>query len=194
EGTTFPMLAPDVAGAAYPANTGVADFAGRAVLTGIAGRVAGGVAAVGVENVRQRPPQSYGPGTDRPRPAHFSRAVLLTEGDRALAFMAGTAAVVDSRTRGETVEEQLDVTLDITDQLLSTGARVGGGRTLVGGLDALLHLVVYVARPADVPAVRARLADRVKVPWSCVVAPLTRDDLLVEVDGMAVVELREAVA
>jgi hypothetical protein len=178
---------------AYPANTGVADFAGTGSLTGIAGRVDGGVRVLGVENRRQTPPHRYGPGTGRPRPAQFSRAVLLTggpvAGNQGLALMAGTAAVVDSSTVGTDAAEQLDVTLGIVDGLLSAGAVAADGLRLTGGLEALLHLVVYVARAADLDRVRKRVADRVPVPALTVLAPLTRADLLVEVDGLAVVEV-----
>lgn len=186
----FPIAAHPEIGQAFPANTGVADLCDRASLTAIAGRTAGEVRVVGVENRHQRPAYRYGPGTGRPRPAQFSRAVMLTEGDSGLVFMAGTAAVVDSHTVGQTVDEQLDVTLDITEQLLSTGAMAGDGLAVSGGIDALLHLVVYVARPAELEHVRKLVADRTSVPTTCVVSPLTRDDLLVEVDGFGVLAVR----
>ena len=96
--TAFRLEPPAVAERAYPANTGVADLAGTGSLTGIAGRVEGGIRVLGVENRRQRPPHRYGPGTGRPRPAQFSRAVLLAGGPggrgQGLALLAGTAAVV----------------------------------------------------------------------------------------------------
>lgn len=178
---------------AYPANTGVADFAGTGTLTGIAGRVDGGVRVLGVENRRQTPPHRYGPGTGRPRPAQFSRAVLLAGGSGGggpgLALLAGTAAVVDSSTVGTDAAEQLDVTLGIVDGLLSAGATAAEGVRVAGGLEALLHLVVYVARAQDLERVRKLVADRVPVPALTVLAPLTRADLLVEVDGLAVVEV-----
>jgi hypothetical protein len=188
--TAFRLEPPAVADRAYPANTGVADFAGTGTLTGIAGRESGGVRVLGVENQRQRPPHRYGPGTGRPRPAQFSRAVLLAGGGRGLALMAGTAAVVDSSTVGADAAEQLDVTLGIVDGLLSAGAVAASGLTVAGGLDALLHLVVYVARAEDVERIRRQAADRVPVPVLTVLAPLTRADLLVEVDGLAVVGVR----
>ncbi|MFL6129208.1 MAG: hypothetical protein ACJ73E_09080 [Mycobacteriales bacterium] len=189
--TTFRLEPPAVADRAYPANTGVADLSGTGTLTGIAGRAAGGVRVLGVENRRQRPPHRYGPGTGRPRPAQFSRAVLLAGRGRGLALMAGTAAVVESSTVGTDAAEQLDVTLGIVDGLLSAGAATAGGLTLAGGLESLLHLVVYVARAGDLDRVRQRVAERVPVPALTVLAPLTRADLLVEVDGLAVVEVRD---
>jgi hypothetical protein len=98
--------------------------------------------------------------------------------------------VVDSSTVGADAVEQLDVTLDIVSGLLSEGALAAAGLTIAGGLESLLHLVVYVARPADLERVRAHTAARVPVPAVTVLAPLTRADLLVEVDGLAVVEVR----
>lgn len=190
--TAFRLEPPAGVDRAYPANTGVADLAGTGTLTGIAGRVAGGVRVLGVENRRQTPPHRYGPGTDRPRPAQFSRAVVLAGGGRGLVLMAGTAAVVDSSTVGADPVEQLDVTLGIVDGLLSAGAAAADGVTLAGGLESLLHLVVYVARPADLDRVAAHAAARVPVPVLPVVAPLTRADLLVEVDGLAVVQVHGA--
>jgi hypothetical protein len=191
-GSAFRLEPPAGLDRAYPANTGVADFAGTGTLTGIAGRVAGGARVLGVENRRQTPPHRYGPGTGRPRPAQFSRAVVLAAGGRGLALTAGTAAVVDSSTVGTDPVEQLDVTLGIVDGLLSAGAVAADGVTVDGGLEALLHLVVYVARPADLDRVAAHAAARVPVPVLTVLAPLTRADLLVEVDGLAVVEVRGA--
>ena len=192
--TAFRLEPPAGVDRAYPANTGVADLAGTGTLTGIAGRVAGGVRVLGVENRRQTPPHRYGPGTGRPRPAQFSRAVVLgggaASGGRGLVLMAGTAAVVDSSTVGSDPVEQLDVTLGIVDGLLSAGAAAADGVNLAGGLESLLHLIVYVARPADLDRVAAHAAARVPVPVLPVVAPLTRADLLVEVDGLAVVEVR----
>ena len=195
--TAFRLEPPAVADRAFPANTGVADLAGAGTLTGIAGRVDGGIRVLGVENRRQRPPHRYGPGTGRPRPAQFSRAVLLAGGPiggsagRAggLVLMAGTAAVVDSSTVGADAAEQLEVTLGIVDGLLSAGAVAAAGLTVAGGLESLLYLVVYVARAEDLDRVRDRVADRVPVPALTVLAPLTRADLLVEVDGLAVVEV-----
>jgi enamine deaminase RidA (YjgF/YER057c/UK114 family) len=184
---TFPLEPPEPGAPAYPANTGVADLSGAASLTGMAGTVGDGVRVLGVENARQHPPSRYGAGTGRPRPAQFSRAVVLEHDGRGLVLMAGTAAVVDSHTVGADAAGQLDTTLDIVDGLLSEGALAAGGATLSGGLDALLHLVVYVARAQDLDPVRRRVAQRVPVPAIVVLAPLTRADLLVEVDGLAVV-------
>jgi hypothetical protein len=188
--TAFRLEPPAATERAYPANTGVTDLAGTGTLTGLAGRVAGGARILGVENRRQRPPHRYGPGTGRPRPAQFSRAVLLAGGGRALALLAGTAAVVDSSTVGADAAEQLEVTLGILDDLLSAGAVTAPGLTVAGGLGSLLHLVVHVARAEDVDRVRQQAADLVPVPVLTVLAPLSRADLLVEVDGLAVVEVR----
>ncbi len=186
----FRLEPPDGLDRAYPANTGVAELSGTGTLTGIAGRPAGGLRVLGVENRRQTPPHRYGPGTGRPRPAQFSRAVVLAAGGRGLVLMAGTAAVVDAATVGADAVEQLDVTLGIVDGLLSAGALAAPGVTLAGGLASLLHLVVYVARPADLDRVAAHAAARVPVPVLPVLGPLSRADLLVEVDGLAVVEVR----
>jgi hypothetical protein len=189
--TAFRLEPPGPGAPAYPANTGVADLAGAATLTGIAGVVGGGLRALAVENARQHPPGRYGAGTGRPRPAQFSRAVLLAAADRGLVLLAGTAAVVGSRTEGADALGQLDTTLGIVDGLLSDGARAAGGRRVSGGLDSLLYLVVYVARAADLEPVRARVAQRVPVPALVVRAPLTRADLLVEVDGLGMVTLHD---
>lgn len=189
-GARFRLEPPAGLDVAYPANTGVAEFSGTGTLTGLAGRAAGGLRVLGVENRRQTPPHRYGPGTGRPRPAQFSRAVVLAAGGRGLVLMAGTAAVVDSATVGTDAVEQLEVTLGIVDGLLSGGALAASGITLAGGLASLLHLVVYVARPADLDRVAAHAAARLPVPVLPVLGPLSRADLLVEVDGLAVVEVR----
>ncbi|MFY1636776.1 hypothetical protein ACN27F_26445 [Solwaraspora sp. WMMB335] len=187
--TTFAMRAAAEIGRGFPANTGVGEFAADPTLTGLAGRTAGGVRTHSVENRRQVAAFRYGPGTGRPRPAQFSRAVLLAEGGRGLVFVAGTAAVVGSNTVAADAVEQLDVTLGLVDGLLSCDAVASDGLHLSGGLGALLGLTVYVAAPADLAAVRAALAGRLPVPAVCVLSPLTRPDLLVEVDGLAVVDL-----
>ena len=187
--TAFRLEPPAGLDRAYPANTGVADLSGTGTLTGLAGRPGGGLRVLGVENRRQTPPHRYGPGTGRPRPAQFSRAVVLAAGGRGLVLMAGTAAVVDAATVGTDAVEQLEVTLGIVDGLLSGGALAAEGVTLAGGLAALLHLVVYVARPVDLDRVAAHAAAWVPVPVLPVLGPLSRADLLVEVDGLAVVDV-----
>jgi len=181
---TFAMTRalPDVM--AYPANTGVSSLGDAPRLSALAFQPTNSlVLPQAVENPRQTPPGRYGPGTGRSVPAQFSRGVSLVDDQQSVLFLAGTAAVIGSKTAAcGDVLEQCTITLDLIHELIS--AAPGDHLT---GLVNLVYAIVYVARPEFGPQLFPLLQQRLgSTPFAIVWSPLTRDDLLVELDGLAV--------
>ena len=171
---------------AYPANTGVGDLSGRFSLSGIAGRVDGPGRAIEIDNPRQQAPRAYGSnGSGRPAPAQFSRAVAVSSGTDRWLLVAGTASVVGSNTvGGSAVAAQTGQTLTnlgLLAERFHGDPEPGPIRQLHAGYD---NLTVYVTHSAHYPEVREAVgAQAPGVPAVYLLSPLTRTDLLVEIEG-----------
>lgn len=111
----------------------------------------------------------------------FERAAAVTFGDRRHVIVSGTASI-DARGNilheGD-VQKQLDRTLENIGALLKEADAT---------LSDMAYYIVYLRDPADVPIVRARLADRVSpAPMVFVTAKVCRPGWLVEIEGHAIV-------
>lgn len=173
----------------YPGNTGVGTLDRRATMSAIAaarGRL------VPLENPLQTSAFAY--PTERVKtPALFSRGMAVDGDGTGLVFVSGTGSVVgaetahpgDARRQAEQVLENIDA-LIAADNLRASGL----GAT-EGGLGTLAVLVVYAVDDAAADATRPVLAERVgeATTVAIVKAPMSRTDLLVEMDGLAVVGL-----
>jgi enamine deaminase RidA (YjgF/YER057c/UK114 family) len=110
----------------------------------------------------------------------FERGTRIAYADRAHMLISGTASI-DSA--GQVVHvgdvlSQLDRTMENVDALL----RAGGA-----GLDALMHLIVYLRDPSDYTAVREALASRYPgLPANIVQGAVCRPEWLIEVEGVAI--------
>jgi hypothetical protein len=175
---------------AFPANTGVGDFAGYFSLSGIAGRARDGLArVVEVDNPQQQSPRNYGTGqSGRRTPAHFSRAVGVLAPDDCWILVAGTASVVGCATAN------IDVVVGQTTQTLANLATLAAqarerGKQGLGGQMAPIsevykNLVVYVTHADDLDAIRQTVESAAReIPVIYLRCPLTRADLLVEMEG-----------
>jgi chorismate lyase/3-hydroxybenzoate synthase len=116
--------------------------------------VAGSSAPRHLENPAQVPAYRY-PIEHGPRAPSFARATVARIGDSRVIFVSGTSAIKGHRTVAPgTLDAQIDCTLDNL-QLISRQA--GLGDHLGAGRMTQRHFKVYLRRPTDLAAVRARL-------------------------------------
>lgn len=166
-----------LATAAYPAATAVGVAPGEPLAIVL---LAGQAAPVAVENPRQtsayRYPREYGP-----RPPAFARASLVPAGATEWLLISGTASIVGHASRHSGVREQVDETLANLQALVATALAARPGRVP----DPEQHWRVYLRRPADLPAVRARLDVALPAPATITYlqAEICRRELLVEIEG-----------
>ena len=121
--------------------------------------------------------------------------MVLSSGTFATIFISGTASITESRTRhvGDAAR-QTEETLDNVAALIGEDNLARNGLPGFGSSLASLALVrVYIKRPEDFAAVRAVCARRLaSVPTIYAIADICRDELLVEVEGVAFSQLARA--
>jgi chorismate lyase/3-hydroxybenzoate synthase len=141
---------------------------------------------VQVENPRQVSAYDYPPQYGRRSPS-FSRATLFrgngSHGE-SLLFLAGTASIVGHETRhaGDPAAQTEETILNVSSLLQAAGATNADMATMK----------IYIRRPADLPAIEQRLRAAFSAPMLFLQADICREDLLVEVEGVARVKLRPA--
>lgn len=143
---------------------------------------------VQVENPRQVSAYDYPPQYGRRSPS-FSRATLFhglstSYGGESLLFLAGTASIVGHETRhaGDPAAQTEETILNVSSLLQAAGATNADMATMK----------IYIRRPADLPAIEQRLRAAFSAPMLFLQADICREDLLVEVEGVARVKLRPA--
>jgi enamine deaminase RidA (YjgF/YER057c/UK114 family) len=125
-------------------------------------------------NLRQKDAFRYG--------AAFSRGVILAEADYAQIQISGTAAIDEagkSLYPGDT-RAQIERTLENIEALIAQGH---------AKLTDIASATVFLKRAEDFPIWQEIAARRGLIPFPgvCVVADVCRDDLLFELDGLALV-------
>lgn len=185
-------------GAIYPASTGIGTdglgirMAGLAILRNeYAEQPNGGkqaLVSIPLENPGQTPAFDYAESYS-PQSPKFSRAVALEfASERCGILISGTASIVDSETVhiGDPAAQARQTLENI--RLLISGDNLD--RHGIKGFDATLANMaiarVYVKRKEDYPAIRA-VCDEIlgNTPLLFVIADVCRDDLLVEIEGVA---------
>ena len=135
-----------------------------------------------LENPRQvsayHYPQEYGP--DSPT---FSRAAVASQGLGNLLLISGTASVVGHRT-----VHPGDAGAQAGEAMMNIAALVDGANELLSaGAFSMqtLQYKVYVRHPADAPAIRHLMAQRLPLgpPTTYLQADICRSDLLVEIEA-----------
>jgi enamine deaminase RidA (YjgF/YER057c/UK114 family) len=169
----------------YPASTGVGALDDTGPLSGIA---LTGAAPVQVENPRQVSAWDY-PAERIATPALFSRAIGVQAGGQAMTFVAGTGSTVGAKTAhvGDPRAQAEQVLRNIDTLIGADNLRASGLPVQAGGLETLSHIVVYAATEEAEDAAR-EVCERMvpaDVPMLLVRSRLTRDELLVEADGIA---------
>lgn len=165
-------LAAGTGARSFPASTGIAASGGRS----ISGVAAGdGLRTRTLANPSQVDPSRYA-GPPRRRPL-FSRAVEVALADGSLLLVSGTASMLDGQVRHP---HDLAAQCGEVSRLLAS---------LLGqvGVHSYASVVSYVASPSHGIPVRAFLETQFPgLPVLVVVAPLSRDGLLVELEATAV--------
>ncbi|GAB6166734.1 hypothetical protein JCM19992_27340 [Thermostilla marina] len=175
-------------GCVYPASTGIGADDREIAMSCIAlATDRSDIVAMPLENPRQTAAFEYG-AFYSPKSPKFSRAVALSCGNYATILISGTASITNSETQhiGD-VEAQTHETLDNIAALIGEPNLARHGLPQLGTtLENLALVRVYVKRQEDFEKTRAvcqaRLGD---VPTIYAIADVCRDDLLVEIEGMA---------
>lgn len=175
----------------FPASTGIGTN-GRGLSISALAIVsdADDVLAVPLENPRQTSAFAYA-ASYSPKSPKFSRAMALCHGPDTTLFISGTASITNSETRHlDDPVAQTHETLDNIAALISQDNLARHGLPGRGtSLDGLGVIRVYIKNLADYPAIRAACESRLgAVPAAYVVADVCRDDLLVEIEGIAYAE------
>jgi len=181
-------LPPEINWPVYPASTGIGTDGKEVVMSSIAVSTnRDDVVLVPLENPLQTPAFDYREGYS-PKSPKFCRAMAITASDHATIFVSGTASITDSETRYvDDVEGQTWQTLDNIAALIGNeNFKRHGMPGLDATLDDMALVRVYIKRQEDYEVVRnvceARLGE---LPTIYAVADVCRDDLLVEIEGMA---------
>ena len=179
---------PGHAGKVYPASTGIGALGRGVVLSAVAlGGDRDDLVVVPLENPRQTSAYCYC-ATYGPESPKFARAMAVSWGVRGLIFISGTASITHSETQhagdalAQTRETLANIAVLISEENLSNHGLRGLGTSLEG----LALARVYLRRQADYAGVRAICEKQLAgVPATYVVADVCRDDLLVEIEGIA---------
>ena len=186
----LPGMIPDsFTGDTYPASTGIGADGMSVTMAATAIRTTrNDVRCVPLENPDQTPAFDYG-AVYSPQSPKFSRAMAVVGDDSCLIFVSGTASIVDSETKyiGDAAGQ--------TDQTLANISRLIEGKNLRrhgiegfnASLDNLAIARVYVKRPEeDFEKIWSRCgAILTSTPRTFTRADVCRDDLLVEIEGLA---------
>ena len=174
-------------GEELPAATGIGSLGGGIAFYFLACR--SGVLA-SVENTKQVPPYHY-PVRYGPRPPKFSRATCLArevaDPSRGQIYVSGTASIRGHETLFEgDLDKQCTLTLDNIAHVIGGENLAAHGLARGRALSDLRNIKVYVRRPEDVPAVRARCAGAFSpdADVQFLTVDVCRSDLLVEIEGI----------
>ncbi|MGN1065375.1 MAG: hypothetical protein ACI4QC_08180, partial [Thermoguttaceae bacterium] len=175
-------------GTLYPASTGIgADDVDIAMSCQTFQSDREGALVVPIENPNQTPAFDYAEFYS-PKSPKFSRACAVSYNDRCSVYVSGTASIVDQKTVfiGDPAG-QTNQTLDNIAALISGDNLKRHGIDRFGAeLSDLALARVYVKRPEYFDAVRGVCEKRLPgVPLVYTYADVCRDDLLVEVEGIA---------
>ncbi|MDR0338625.1 MAG: hypothetical protein LBI18_16255 [Planctomycetaceae bacterium] len=177
-------------GEVYPASTGIGADDVDVVMSAIA--VAGDgkdVMAIPLENPNQTSAFDYGT-VYSPQSPKFSRAMAVVVKNSCLVFVSGTASITESESRfPENPEKQTEQTLDNIAQLIDGKNLERHG--ILGFVSDLSHLKiarVYVKRPNELAVIKKVCDQRLgMIPILYTIADVCRPELLVEIEGVVVV-------
>ncbi len=177
-------------GVAYPASTGIGADDGDVTVAAVAIKTdRPDVFTIPLENPNQTAAFDYA-ARYSPQSPKFSRAVALCSNEYCLLTISGTASITDSETRFPNAPESQTIqTLDNIERLIAESNLNAHG---IEGFAATLHDMVayrvYVKRPADYEKIAAICRQRIpNTPFVATIADVCRPDLLVEIEGVAVV-------
>lgn len=129
-----------------------------------------------------------GSSTEKQTPK-FERAKLIVKGQSACCFISGTAAILGEKSMdNDCLKAQTSQTISLIRHLISPENRKVNGIDFSSELK-MVHLRVYVKQSADFEKVREVVeAELPGINVFYVCAPVCRDELLVEIEGVAITE------
>jgi len=167
----------------YPASTGISMNAGTFVMGCAAiDTKRKDVEIIPIENPRQTPVYLYEKKELRGKKINplFSRGTAVVIADTATVWVSGTASIIKGKTVGDDAAVQAEETIENIRLVLN---EVGGG------LKDIAQARVYVKNQADYEKVRKVLEEKLgKTTRIDVIAGVCRQDLLVELEGVAYVK------
>ena len=184
-------------GVIYPASTGIGADGLGILMSAIAVRTdaekSPGLVTVPLENPEQTPAFDYG-AVYSPQSPKFSRAMALASGNTCHIYISGTASINDSETQfvGDPAAQTRRTIRNILDLISGANLKRHGLSGFYATLDNLAIARVYIKREADYPLIRS-IADEAfrGTPITYTFTDICRDDLLVEVEGLAVCSQKE---
>lgn len=179
-------------GTVYPASTGIGADGLGIWMAAIAVRTdsdsGSELVAVPLENPEQTSAFDYGE-VYSPQSPKFSRAMALVQRGTCRIYVSGTASINDSETQfvGDPAAQTRRTIRNIFDLISGSNLRRHGLEGFDATLDNLAVARVYIKREADYPLVRS-IADEAfrGTPITYTFTDVCRDDLLVEVEGIAI--------
>ena len=194
EGVTFlkKFVPEGKAGAVYPASTGIGADGLGIWMAAVAARTDSekevGLKTVPLENPEQTSAFDYS-AVYSPQSPKFSRAMALVGGSACHIYISGTASINDSETQfvGDPAAQTRRTIRNIYDLISESNLRRHGISGFSATLDNLAVARVYIKREADYPLIRS-IADEAfrGTPITYTFTDICRDDLLVEVEGIAI--------
>jgi enamine deaminase RidA (YjgF/YER057c/UK114 family) len=188
------LVPPTQQGTVYPASTGIGTDNHDVVMSCIAFATdRDDIVAVPLENPRQTAAFDYSEHYS-PKSPQFARAMALSCGHFSTIFVSGTASITDSETQHvDDVAAQTTETLDNIEALIGEQNLARHGLPGLGtSLEGLAFARVYIKYPQDHAQVRAICEARLgELPIIYAIADVCRDDLLVEIEGIACANLGE---
>ena len=177
----------------YPAATGISMDIHAVIVSFIALRFHNNSTVFPVNNSLQQAAHRYSiavlGNSEKKETPKFERAKLIVTGNSACCFVSGTAAILGEKSLiNIDIETQTRQTISLIRHLISTENLKENGINFSDELK-IVHLRVYVKETADFKVVRSVLeAEFPGISVFYVCAGVCREELLVEIEGIAITE------
>jgi enamine deaminase RidA (YjgF/YER057c/UK114 family) len=188
--TLYPRRDHAVRAINYPASTGIGTYDASMHVSALACRRMADVSIKSVENPRQLSAFVYTSEVSEVTPL-FARAVMVATTAEAMLIVSGTASITGERSVYlESAAQQTRATLENIGRLVSSAVS-GESRYahVKQPLDCLTHCVVYIKYRDHAEEIRAVCQDLIgnDIPVVYVLADICRQELLVEVEAIAMI-------
>lgn len=177
----------------FPAATGIGTDFGGICIDFVAARFDNNARVIALKNPVQVDAYAYSPRVlaENNVMSDFCRTTPKFERAKVVGpwiFISGTAAITgEDSIDHPTVEHQTELTIENIQSLVSLENLQAHGVT-AGQIVNIEYLRAYVKRPSDIACVRSICKARFpRIPIACVVADVCRPELLVEIEGIAVI-------
>ncbi len=177
----------------FPAATGISMDIDAIMVSLMAVKFHNQTSVLPLNNSMQLPAHNYSQSvlgiSEEKETPKFERAKLMVNGKSACCFISGTAAILGEKSiNDDCAKVQASQTISLIRHLISVENRKENGIDFSGELK-LVHLRVYVKNTADFKNVRQVVESELPgVNAFYVCAPVCRDELLVEIEGIAITE------